>query len=240
MSSPRTENASSLPFVDLGKLLSAAQVSSEGSTNAPPRVEQAVIAKKSDRESSLKPASSQLVDKTPSLAAPSLSFIGGTRSTKPAVPVTCDTTVALSTTIKKGPNAQVEPFVTTASNEDDSAVKPKLLFRQDQETHKESTETPRTPVSTRRYQELPSSTDSSQDDLTLAEMELLVNRFGPRSRFSKLPSTNRNLSRALKGAENVNPQVVDVKHAQTSAVGIVSTTLNRCLPLMPTPTECTE
>lgn len=242
MPSPRSETGtfSSRPLIDFGNLLSGSEARKDLSTKSH-QVGKDVTTKKSDNELSLKAAPSQQVEKTPSLAGASSSFAGAL-SPRPAIPVTYDTTVSPCTTIKKGPNNQVDPSVTTASNEDGSAVKPKLLFCQDHETTvsdtllaKEKAEAPCTPVSTRRYQELPSSTDSSQDDLTLAEMELLVHRFGPRSRFSKLSPKNRSLSQAFEGAENVNPQV----NAQTSAVGIVSTSLNRCLPLVPTPTEYT-
>lgn len=107
-----------------------------------------------------------------------------------------------------------------------------------------------TPISRHRFRDIPDSTDSSQDDMTLAEMKSLVNRFDRQEQRvpgekHPLPPTNRSLSMALdaisSNAENVDPRR-DSNDGGVSTVadGIVSSTLNRCRRLSPTPSECSR
>jgi len=94
-----------------------------------------------------------------------------------------------------------------------------------------------TPKSTSRFQEIPSSTDSSQDEMTLAEMKSLVNRLGPHAPGTMSP-TNRSLTLALNAissnTENIDPH----GGGATATTGIVSSTRNRCVLVSPTPSKC--
>lgn len=191
----------------------------------------------------------QAVEQTPSLS--SLANAGK------SIPVTCDSTNSCN---NDETNLQDEP--SSAIMEGSSVVKPKLLFgNKQEETSSEQEENiadtqelPQTSAAVvhtpkrRRFRTIPSSTDSSQDDMTLAEMKFLVNRLDAAGQHqeSSLSPTSRSLS---FGAENVDPR--DLKEANTvakaqtataaaAASGIVSSTLNRCIPLTPTPTECSR
>lgn len=119
----------------------------------------------------------------------------------------------------------------------------------------------RTPSQKRHFTEIPASTDSSQDDMSLAEMKDLINRLGcqqARDSNATIPPPERNLAVASKimiaqdhtmsniensipypqvggditktGARKVE-SVAQFIQVATASSGIMSSSLNRCVPL---------
>lgn len=100
---------------------------------------------------------------------------------------------------------------------------------------------PSTPESKRIYRGIPSSTDSSYDEMTLAELKSLVNGqpYNPGApKYAAMHSAKRSLSSALNvassDAENIDPQ----RQATVGGVNVLSMSLKRCVPLLPIPSEC--
>lgn len=119
----------------------------------------------------------------------------------------------------------------------------------------------RTPPQQHQLEKVPASTDSSQDDMTLAEMETLIRRLAwqpPRSSNAMAPFTDRNLMGAATTAQDRHMQEVSTgSHSLTRiesktpnpvvsggnvtrtfvqvatvAAEILPTSLNRCVPLI--------
>ena len=246
LSSPSQKNAKLSPVID--RLLGPSCPSRNTAGSALLHAKEDVFSMMKTND---KPSANESHHKNPNVLEESLANAGEKDGSLALIVADDDHSGSSITESKLGDDTKMKEIVDTKlvkapSNDlvSDTSTKP-AATSEGQGNNTVTTETAlRTPISKGGFQEIPSSADSSHDNMTLAQMKILVNTFGPhrvpRTTMPRIPPTNRSLAQVLnetaRDMENIDPQGSD--GAVTVASGIASTTLNRCLPVSPTPSQC--